>query len=390
MKYDFDEMVERRGTKSVKWDIERASGCLPLWVADMDFKVAEPIRRALQRRLDHGVFAYTFPDDDYFNAAIRWFERRHQWTINRSDILYTTGVVPALSVVIRALSTPGDKVLLTTPVYNCFFSSIRNNGCEACQVPLLLRDGLYEFDYDAIEQAAADPQATLMVVCNPHNPGGRVWRRDELQRIHDICARHDVRVISDEIHCELVFRGHAYTPYGTVGTDDRLASVSLCSPSKSFNIAGLQNAIIVCRDADARQKIDRAININETCDQNPFGIEAFIAAYNEGEEWLEQMMDYVAANDACFRAFFAEHLPQYPVMPLEGTYLEWVDAKAAGLTSDQLVETLRTEAKVLLCSGSIYGDAGEGYLRFNLACTRATLTEALRRIAPVLQRLAAH
>lgn len=388
MKYDFDEIIPRRGTKCVKWDEEDASDCLPLWVADMDFRAAQPIQEALQHRLNHGIFAYTFPDDSYFNAAIDWFRRRHNWTIQRSDILYTTGVVPGLSACIKALSTEGDHVLLLTPVYNCFFSSVRNNKCVAQEIPLLLHGDKYVMDFEAIEQAASHPRATLLVLCNPHNPGGRVWTREELSRLADICARHQVRVLSDEIHCEITIPGQNYTPYATVNPSEPLASVSLCSPSKSFNIAGLQNAFIVSRDAEVRKKIDRAINDNETCDLNPFGIEAFIAAYNEGEEWLEQMQQYIADNDAYFRAFFSEHLPEYPFVRLEGTYLEWINAKVTGLSSKELIDILRREAHVLFSNGRIYGEAGEGWFRVNIACPRAILQQALERILPVLKRLA--
>lgn len=388
MKYNFDEIVERRGTKSVKWDVESASDCLPLWVADMDFRAAEPIMKALERRLKHGVFAYTFPTDDYFLAAINWFKRRHGWTIPRTDILYTTGVVPALSATIKGLCSPGDKVLLLTPVYNCFFSSVRNNKCEAVEIPLIEHDHRYLIDFDALEQAAADHKATALVLCNPHNPGGRVWTKEELTRLHDVCTRNNVRVLSDEIHCEFTFPSHVYTPYATVSQGDSLASVSFVSPSKAFNIAGLQNAIIVCSDSDVRTKIDRAINDNETCDLNPFGIEAFIAAYNEGEEWLEQMVAYIYANYQFAQQFFKDQLPQYPFMLLDGTYLAWIDITPTGLTSKQLVETLRQEAHVLFSAGIIYGEAGENHIRINLACPRATLQEALLRVKPVLERLA--
>ena len=229
----------------------------------------------------------------YYDAITGWFARRHGWNIDKDWIIYTSGVVPALSAIIKALTVPGDKVLIQTPVYNCFFSSIRNNGCEIVESPLIYTDNTYSIDFEDLESKASDPKVKAMILCNPHNPAGRVWSRDELIRIGEICIRYDVVVIADEIHCELVMPGYEYTPFASISEEFSRHSVSCVSPSKAFNIAGLQIANIVCADAGRRAKIDRAININEVCDVNPFGVIALQAAYNEGAEWLDQLLEYI-------------------------------------------------------------------------------------------------
>ena len=381
--YDFDTPVNRLGTNSVKWD-EMPEGVLPLWVADMDFAVADPIVKALEKRVSHHVYGYSIVPDEYYDAVTRWFSRRHGWAIRREWIQYTIGVVPAISCCLKAITLPGDKVLVSTPVYNCFFSSIRNSGCLAEEAPLRIgEDGMYHIDWEGFEFRCADSKVVAYILCNPHNPGGRVWTADELKRISDICNRHHVTVISDEIHNELVRPGHTYTPYATVG--DSATAIICVSASKSFNIAGLQIANIVCEDAELRRRIDRAININEVCDVNPFGIAATIAAYNESEDWLDQLNRYVEKNFLLLRQRIAEEgQGMLTCMPLEGTYLGWVDCRRLcerlGVSSDQLQERLVRHAKVYLSSGSTYGAAGEGFLRVNLACPASTLQEGLDRI----------
>ncbi|MCH5330444.1 MAG: pyridoxal phosphate-dependent aminotransferase [Alistipes sp.] len=385
--FGFDEVTPRRGTNSVKWDTPADEGVLPMWIADMDFKAAPVIREALQRRLDHGVFGYTKVPQAYYDAVTNWFSRRHGWNIDPDSILYTIGVVPALSTIIKAVTRPGDKVLVQTPVYNCFFSSIRNNDCITEELPLVCSDNGYTVDFEAFERAAADPQVTLFILCNPHNPGGRVWSRDELRRMGEICLRHDVFVASDEIHCELTFDGHRYTPYATLGEEFARRSASCISPTKAFNIAGLQIANIVAADADVRSRIDRAINIFEVCDVNPFGVEALIAAYNGGEEWLEALKEYIRENYLFMCGRFAEHLPHYRIMPLEGSYLAWVDCRHAALTAAEIVRQLEHDEKLMLNAGTMYGAAGEGFIRVNLACPRSVLADGVERMRRVLEKL---
>ena len=387
MKYDFDKITPRRGSNSYKWDSAEDSGVLPMWVADMDFQTAPCIIEALQKRVSHGIFGYTRVPEEYYDAVIQWFQRRHQWHIERDWFIYTSGVVPAISAVIKALAKEGDKILTLTPVYNCFFSSIRNNGCVLKSCPLRYEGNSFSIDFDDLERRAADPKATLMLLCNPHNPSGRVWTKEELKRIGDICMRHNVIVVSDEIHCELVHPGFRYTPFASVSEEFQKRCVSCVSPSKAFNIAGLQIANIIVEDEEMRRRIDKAININEVCDVNPFGIVATIAAYNEGEEWLTQLMQYIHSNYVFFRDYCEKHFPQLPVAPLEGTYLAWMDCRCLGLPSEEMEERLVSEEKLWLNAGIMYGKEGEGFMRWNLACPRAFVEEGLKRFGDLIQTL---
>ena len=431
----------------MKWDEMPSDDIIPLWVADMDFAVAPVIQEAVRRRAEHPVFGYTHVQPDYYDAVISWFHRRHQWDIQREWILYTTGVVPAMSVAIKALTMPGERVLILSPDYNCFFSSIRNNACEVAESRLsrFPRDNrqspssmsLYQSDENArfsidwpdFEAQCADEKTTVFLLCNPHNPTGRVWTRDELQRMADICHKHHVRIVSDEIHCELIMPGHTFVPMGTVDSE----TIILNSPSKSFNIAGLQMANIICQDTATRRRLDRAININEVCDVNPFAPEAVKAAYNDSEDWLDSLNLYLWDNYQSLCDFVAQHLPQWHVMPLEGTYLVWVDVSAvlsscpvcgdsvatvpdaspsvppcpvpsgspsvppcsvpsgfaAGPASTVRFDSVETycshlleHARVRLNPGTMYGpQSGEGYVRINIACPRSLLMEALQRIS---------
>ena len=370
MNYNFDEIINRRGTGCYKWDIDEAQGALPMWVADMDFRVAQPIIDALHRRVEHGIFGYTLVGDRYYEAVVNWFRRRHGWTIRREWIQYTTGVVPAISAVVKALTEPGDKVLLQTPVYNCFFSSIRNNGCEMAETRLVQDGDSWRVDFDDMERQASDPRVKLFILCNPHNPCGRVWTSEELERMNDICLRHGVKVVADEIHCELVMPGYHYTPFASVSEACQHNSITCNSPSKSFNTAGLQIANIICDDPATRQRIDRAININEVCDVNPFGVEALIAAYNECEDWICQLNEYLWGNYLALKALLAERHPEWKVTRLEGTYLVWVDICATGKTSAEVTDWLLKEKHILVNSGTMYGEAGEGFIRINIACPR--------------------
>lgn len=390
MNYNFDEIIERRGTCCVKWDADapRQTGgrplpggekIIPLWVADMDFRVAPAIEQAVRQRAAHPIYAYTIVEDDYYQAVISWFQRRHGWTIRREWMLYTTGVVPAMSVAVKALTMPGEKVVILSPDYNCFFSSIRNNGCEVAESVLRFCPDRhrYEVDWHDFEALCADEKATVFLLCNPHNPTGRVWSREELQQMADICRRHGVRIVSDEIHCELIMPGNTFCPMGTVCPE----AVILNSPSKSFNTAGLQIANIICQDAATRRRLDRAININEVCDVNPFGPVAAIAAYNDSEDWIDELNQYLWGNYEALCDFCRQHLPQWKVMPLEGTYLVWVDVSDCCDEVAAYCDKLLKEAKVWLNPGTMYGpQSGEGYLRINIACPRRQLIEALNRI----------
>lgn len=384
MAYDFSQLTCRRGTDSYKWDSAPSDDIIPLWVADMDFLTYPGITEALQRRLAHGIFGYTRVPDSYYDAVCRWFAEHHGWQISKDDIIYTSGVVPAISAIIKALTLPGDQVIVQGPVYNCFYSSIRNNGCEMVSNSLIYNKVTlrYEIDFDDLDRKLSHERARLLLLCNPHNPGGRVWTRQELTHIASLCRKHGVRVVSDEIHCELTLHDNKYVPFGSLPDELSSGSITCCSPSKAFNTAGLQIANIVCRDAAVRERIDRAININEVCDVNPFGVIALQAAYSDGGyEWLTELRSYLTANYKLLRRFFAEHLPELPVMRMEGTYLAWVDCSALSETSDEIEERLMHENRVWVNAGSMYGKEGEPFIRINMACPRERLEEGLHRIA---------
>lgn len=392
--FDFDKINVRRGTGCVKWDEDR-DGVIPMWVADMDFQTAPCITEAVRRRMEQGIFGYTHVTEPYYDAIRGWFSRKHGWDIGRDWIIYTSGVVPALSATIKALTKPGDKVLIQTPVYNCFFSSIRNNGCEMLENRLVVAkasgDAVNEFSYsiDFEDFEAKVREAAVFVLCNPHNPAGRVWTPEELRRMAEICLRHGVPVISDEIHCEIVMPGCTYTPMASLSEEISHDTVTFCSPSKAFNIAGLQIANIVPCRKDWRTAIDKVINVNEICDVNPFGVEALKAAYtdSEAEQWLSELNQYIDGNYRILCEDFSAQLPWLPVSRLEGTYLVWCDCRSLGLPSKELERILVDRFNVHINAGSMYGEAGEGFIRINLACPRSMLKEGLRRIADGLASL---
>lgn len=392
MKYDFDKPINRFGTNSVKYDEMPDTDTIALWVADMDFETAPIVREALAKRMEHGCFGYTFVPESYYEATINWFSRRHGWKTDRSWFIYTSGVVPAISAIIKGVvEVSGNnlngnvKILVQTPVYNCFFSSIRNNRCQLAENPLVMSDKRYEIDWEDFEQKCADDDVKIFLLCNPHNPAGRVWSKEELIRMGEICKRHGVFVVADEIHCEFTNRCR-YTPFASVS--DAPCAVCL-SPSKAFNIAGLQIANIIISDERIRENVDRAININEVCDVNPFGVIALQAAYTpEGEEWLDQLNGYIYANYDYMCQYFSQKLPQFAVTKLEGTYLAWIDISATGLSSDVLAERLLRETNVCVNAGTMYGEeAGRNYIRINLATQRARLKEGITRIGAALKEM---
>ncbi|MCG6189505.1 MalY/PatB family protein [Maribellus maritimus] len=391
MQNNFDKKIKRRGSNSYKWDSDKKGDVLPMWVADMDFKTAQPIIDALAERVHHGVFGYAKVPDDYYNAVIRWFERRHNFKVEKEWMIYTIGVVPAISATILALTEPGDKVIVQEPVYNCFFSSIRNNKCESFSNDLICKDGKYTIDFEDLEQKASDPKAKLILLCNPHNPAGRVWTKEELEQVGEICLRNNVIVVADEIHCDLVHPGYTHIPFASLGQQFLENSVTCTAPSKTFNLAGLQVANIFAYDPEIRKKVDKAININEVCDISPFAVEGLIAAYTheDSEKWLDDLRAYLRDNYLLVKDFFTENFPQFPILPLEATYLVWIDTSVLDIKSEKLTELLIENGKVWLNEGTVYGDAGEGFMRMNIACPRDVLHEGLNRIKKAFDKVIA-
>ena len=376
------EYIDRRNSDCYKWDSECAQGCLPLWVADMDFAAAKPIREAMQRRLDHGVFGYSTVPQANYDAVASWFSRRHGWNgISKDNLLYTTAVVPAISAIFAALQGASPlRVLTFTPAYNCFFSCIENMGCELVSSPLVLRGNRFEIDWEDVEEKAK--RADVFLLCNPHNPTGRVWSRDELERLTAIMRREHLFVLSDEIHCEFTFPGHTYTPFASVAIND--TDFCVCtSASKAFNIAGLLCANIFVPNKELFARINHALEIHEVNGLNPFGLVAQVAAYNESEEWLDELNEYVYGNFCYLRDFIRDRLPQLRIHETEGTYLAWVNIEALGVSSERFCHDLAQQAHVLFNPSEMYG--GEGYVRINLATSRAVLAEALNRLKEYLQ-----
>lgn len=392
--FDFDHNPDRRNTRSVKWD--EMPGVLPLWVADMDFATAPCVQQAVMKRAMHPCYGYTLVPADYYQSIVSWFWKRHNWRIKAEEILYTIGVIPAIAAILKAECQVGDNVVVLSPVYNAFYTLIRNAGCREIDVPLVEsikeqgegKNNLmsYDIDWEALETALSHVKTTVLLFCNPQNPAGRIWKREEQIRVGQLCQKHGILLISDEIHNELTAPGTLYVPFGTVASDKEagLEGLRYCvctSPSKAFNIAGLQNANIIVPEANLRRKIDRAININETCDVNPFGVEAIMAAYNEGLPWLEELCQYVWDNYAFACDYLNKEMPALKIADLQATYLMWVNYSDVlpGVTSEVLSHRLQEEAKIWFTEGSIYGKAGEYHLRINLATSRATLAEALQR-----------
>lgn len=394
MKYDFNTLVDRRNSSSVKWDERKEDGLIPMWVADMDFKAAPFIIEKLQKRIDHGVFGYVHIPEEYYESAISWFAKRRNWTIKRDWIQPIAGLVPALSVAVKAFCQPGDAVVFLNPAYNCFFSSVRNNGCMALASDLICtenEDGTLDFrmDFDDIEKKCAESRAKLFILCNPHNPTGRIWSREELLRLGEICRRNNVIVVSDEIHCELEMPGCTYVPFASTCPENQDNCVSFNSPSKSFNLAGLMISNIVTSRPEWRERIDRVINDWEHCDVNPFGVDALIASYTkEGEEWLSELNDVLWGNYVHLRNELKKALPELHICNLEGTYLPWLNVAPfveKGITAKAISESLIQNEKVWINGGEMYGDGK--YMRINIACPRERLVEGTRRIVAGLLRL---
>ena len=382
MKYDFDQVPDRRGSGSLKWDV--GAGELPMWVADMDFPTCPAVREALAARVAHGVFGYTDVTEEWRRAVCGWFSRRHGLEPDPDWLIFATGVVPILSSVVRKLTTPNENVLLLTPVYNIFYNSIINNGRRPLEVPLVYADGAYRMDFAALEAGLADPQTTLMILCNPHNPVGKIWDRETLERIGVLAARHHVVVVSDEIHCDLTDPGRAYVPFASVSETCRENCVVCFAPTKTFNLAGIQTAGAMVPNPFLRHKVWRALNTDEVAEPNVFAMPAAVAAYTEGDEWLDALRAYLFENKQTVRRFLSERLPAVRLVPGEATYLLWLDCSAYTDDSARLAAEIRAKTGLYLSDGVQYGKGGETFLRMNIACPRARVLEGLERLYTAL------
>ena len=378
MKYDFDAPTDRRGTYSLKWEV--AENELPMWVADMDFPAAPEITRAISERAAHGVFGYTNVPDEWYAAYTGWWKERHGFEIKREWLMFCTGVVPAISSIVRKLTTVGENVLVQTPVYNIFFNSIVNNGRNVLENPLIYENGSYRIDFADLEAKLSDPQTSLMLLCDPQNPGGMLWDRESLERIGGLCRKYHVEVLSYEIHCDLVSPGREYVPFASVSENCRLNSVTCIAPTKAFNIAGLQTAAVYAADETLRHKVWRGLNTDECAEPNVFAVTAAIAAFTQGGDWLDQLRGYIAENRRTTEAFLAEKLPQVRMAHSDATYLFWLDCSEITDSSRQLADFIRQKTGLYLSAGEQYRGNGRYFLRLNAACPRAVLLDGLERL----------
>jgi len=385
MKYDFDRVIDRTGTGSVKWDLAEVffgrADLLPLWVADMDFESPPEVRAALAERARHGIYGYTSPKLDYYQSLTAWFRKRHSWDIKYDWLYFAPGVVPAINLAIQTYTEPGERVIIQKPVYYPFMLAISNNGREIINNPLKLINSMYLIDFDDLEMKASDPAARLMILCSPHNPVGRVWTREELNRVGEICCSHDVLVLSDEIHCDLTYENHRHIPFGSIRDAFLMNSITCISPSKTFNLAGLQTAGLIIANPELGRKYKHTIDCLGLLGPNLFGAEALTAAYAHGGSWLDAVMSYISGNLSYLKEYIIENIPRIAVIEPEGTYLVWLDFRPLGLDNKSLRQLMLEKAHVALDDGFIFGSPeGDGFMRINIACPRATLAEALRRI----------
>lgn len=386
MNYNFDEIIPRRGTNSIKWDKVADDHVLPMWVADMDFKTPPEVITALSKKVEQGIFGYSIIPSAFYDAIINWWKISHQLILKREWLLPVPGMIPALSAIIRAYLQPGDHIIVQSPVYNHFFTLIENCGCKAVENHLIYENRNFQMDFTDLELKASDPQTKMLLLCSPHNPVGRVWTKEELERIASICSQHNVMVVSDEIHADLVYNNHQHIPFASVAENYDVVSVTCGSPCKTFNLSSLPVSYVISKDQEVLKRIENILTIQETTTIGPFAVEALIAAYNHGRNWMEELKKYVYENYLYLKDFCQEYLPGISVSDLQATYLVWLDCSTLGRGSDELSKLLFKEEKLWLNSGTMYGSSGEGFLRINIACPRPVLEEGLRRLEKYINK----
>ncbi len=373
-RFDFDQTVDRRNTGSMKWDV--GENVLPMWVADMDFACAPAIQKAMEDRLSRKVFGYTLIEDDWYEAYINWWKNRHGFEIQKEWLMFVTGVVPAISSAVRKLTTPNENVVIQTPVYNIFFNSIRNNGARILENELTFDGENYEIDFADLEEKFADPQTTLMILCNPHNPVGKIWDKQTLARIGELAYKYHVTVISDEIHCDLCDPGYEYVPFASASEICRDISITCIAPTKAFNLAGVQTAAIYAANENLRHKINRAINTDEVAEPNVLAAIVPQAAFNESGEWLDELRQYLYENKQAVRQYVKENIPEIRVIDSHATYLLWLDCSGVCKNATVLKDYLY-EHGLLLSEGVEYGQNGISFLRLNTATNRKRIEQGL-------------
>lgn len=378
MKYDFDTQINRRGTGSLKWDVGEEE--LPMWVADMDFQAAPEIRQAIERRAAHGIFGYSVIPKAWNGSYVNWWKKRYDFAMEEDWLIFCTGIVPALSSIVRKLTTPGEKVLIQPPVYNMFFQSVVDNGRNILENPLKYDGETYEMDFEDLEEKLADPETTLMILCNPHNPVGRIWSREELAKVGELCRKYHVTVVSDEIHCDLTSPGRSYVPFASVSGECRDNCIICMAPTKTFNLAGLQSAAVAVPNPVLRHKVRRGMNTDEVSGPNCFAVDAAIAAYTKGGAWLDELREYIQGNKEYTKKYL-EGIFGIKAVYSEATYLMWLDCRGLRNGGAGFAAYLRDKTGLFVSKGELYGKSGEGFLRVNAACPRSILEDGLGRLA---------
>lgn len=384
----FEKYIDRKDTYSVKWDrvqtvFKSEEELLPMWVADMDFYPPEAVTKALQDRAAHGLYGYTYIADEVKETIGSWLKKRQGWEIEPEWIQFSHGVVPSIGKAIQALTEPGDKILVQSPVYPPFFSMVKDNDRELVNCPLKENEHVYSINFDALEEALKQ-DVKMFLLCSPHNPAGRVWTREELVRIADLCVKYDVIIISDEIHGDLVFQPHQQIPIASLSEEVSAQTITLIAPSKTFNLAGLQASAVITANENYRKELEQIDKKNGFFTLNTFGILAMQAAYEHGEAWLEELLEYLQENAALVDSFLKEELPHIKVVPLEATYLLWIDCRSAGLSDAALNKALLQDGRIAMNPGTSFGEGGSGFVRMNIACPRDTVKEGLQRLKKAL------
>ena len=381
--YDFDTVIDRHNTDSMKWNV--AENELPMWVADMDFKVAPEIRQQLQKRLEHGIFGYSTPSDRWYDAYISWWKSRHDLTLEHEWLHFVEGIVPAVASAIRKLSSPGEKVLLMTPVYNHFFYSIRDTGRIIQESPLHYENGCYTIDWAQLETDLSDPQTTLMILCNPQNPTGNLWSKEDLAHIGELAERHHVTILADEIHCDVTSPGFDYVPFVSVNETCRNHCVMFMSPTKSFNIAGIKTAAVCVPNPRLRNKMWAALRSDEIAGVNFFALEAAIAAFTTAAPWLDEVRAYIEENRKCVADYLKNEIPSLHLISSHATYLLWIDVSALPGKPTHFSQFLRENTGLFVSDGNVFGEAGKHFFRLNIACPRSLLMDGLERLKKGVQ-----
>lgn len=377
MQSKFDKVINRWNTGCMKWDV--AENELPMWVADMDFQTAPEITEAIMERARHGVFGYTLITDEWYQAYQNWWRKRHNFEIEKDWLIFCTGIVPAISSIVRKMTTVGENVAVMTPVYNIFFNSILNNGRNVLESRLIYKDGVYEIDFTDLEKKLANPQTSMLILCNPHNPIGKIWDRETLGRIGELCKKYHVLVLSDEIHCDITAPNREYIPFASVSEVCRENSITCIAPTKAFNLAGIQTAAVMIPNENIRHKVDRGLNTDEVAEPNVFAAIVPVAAFGQGEQWLDELRNYLWENRKFAQEFLEKEIPGVKAVKGEATYLLWIDCKGILGDSSELCQFIREDSGLYLSDGREYRN-GDGFLRMNLACPKVQVEEGMKRL----------